>query len=152
MNFFPMNLKLMTTGTAFKIKLITEKGGSQCHNSTLISWISRVRPLNPPGINPPARTKLFKLTAMIKDPARIRQVRRKVSQILFFVIIRSFLPPSCLFLHRTFLCVRFFRIPVFHRFVCCLLQRLILRTVFPFPVTPLTQHASQQDQYTSRTH
>lgn len=63
------------------------------------------------GDQSPARTKLFKLTAMIKDPARIRQVRRKVSQILFFVIIRSFLHPSCLFLHRTFLCVRFSAFP-----------------------------------------
>ena len=90
------------------------------------------------GDQSPARTKLFKLTAMIKDPARIRQVRRKVSQILFFVIIRSFLHPSCLFLHRTFLCVRFFphsRLPSFRLLP---FARLILHTVFPFPVTPLT--------------
>ena len=140
----------MIAGIAFRIKLITEKGGSQCHSSALISCIRRVRPLNPPGISPPVRTKLFKFTAIIRDPARIRQVRRKVSQILFFVIIRSVLHPSCLFLHRTFLCVRFLRILVFHCFVCCLLRRLILRTVFPFPVTPLVQHVSQQDQYTSR--
>ena len=86
---YPINLKLITAGMAFRIKLITENGGSQCHNSTLISWIRRVRPLNPPGISPPVRTKLFKFTAMIKDPARIRQVRRRVSLMLFFVILTS---------------------------------------------------------------
>lgn len=79
-NRLPMSLKLMTAGTALSRKLMAEKGTDRPQNRSATRWISRVRPLKPPGTRSPAWTKLFRLTAMMTEASTIRASRPRSSR------------------------------------------------------------------------
>ena len=67
-NFFPIALKLIIAGIAFRARLMGEKGTVTSKYLSQTVWISSVTPLKPPGYKPPARTNVLMFTAMITDP------------------------------------------------------------------------------------
>jgi len=60
-NFFPTVLKQMAAGTALSTNRARLKGILTPRNRRKISCAKSASPVKPPGIRPPARTKVFML-------------------------------------------------------------------------------------------
>jgi len=89
-NFFPTVLKQMTAGTALSTNRARLKGMATPRNPWKISCARIATPVKPPGIRPPARTKVFRLKAMSAAPSTI-SVRRRAVRSAGWVCMEQFM-------------------------------------------------------------